>query len=85
MTCLFIVAAIVVLALGRFPLIGARRLAARAGAGRRFPPHQLRHVHALELARECIAFNIIQRQLGHANLGTTSIYLAPAAPGRPAV
>jgi integrase len=52
-----------------------RRLAARAGVRRRFAPHQLRHAHALELAREGVAFNIIQRQLGHANLGTTSIYL----------
>jgi integrase len=37
--------------------------------------HQLRHAHALELAREGVPLNIIQRQLGHANLGTTSIYL----------
>jgi integrase len=27
------------------------------------------------LAREGVPLNIIQRQLGHANLGTTSIYL----------
>jgi integrase len=52
-----------------------RRLAARAGVRRRFAPHQLRHAHALELARERVPLNIIQRQLGHANLGTTSIYL----------
>ena len=52
-----------------------RRLAARAGVRRRFAPHQLRHAHALELAREGVPLNIIQRQLGHANLGTTSIYL----------
>jgi site-specific recombinase XerD len=52
-----------------------RRLAVRAGVRRRFAPHQLRHAHALELAREGVALNIIQRQLGHANLGTTSIYL----------
>jgi site-specific recombinase XerD len=52
-----------------------RRLAARAGVRRRLAPHQLRHAHALELAREGVALNIIQRQLGHANLGTTSIYL----------
>jgi site-specific recombinase XerD len=38
-------------------------------------PHQLRHAHALELAREGVRLNIIQRQLGHANFGTTSIYL----------
>jgi integrase/recombinase XerD len=52
-----------------------RRLAVRAGVRRRFAPHQLRHAHALELAREGVPLNIIQRQLGHANLGTTSIYL----------
>ena len=52
-----------------------RRLATQAGVRRRFAPHQLRHAHALELAREGVPLNIIQRQLGHANLGTTSIYL----------
>ena len=52
-----------------------RRLAAHAGIRRRFAPHQLRHAHAVELAREGVALNLIQRQLGHANLGTTSIYL----------
>ena len=52
-----------------------RRLALRAGIRRRFAPHQLRHAHALELAREGVPLNIIQRQLGHANLGTTSICL----------
>jgi site-specific recombinase XerD len=52
-----------------------RRLGTRAGVRRRFAPHQLRHAHALELAREGVPLNIIQRQLGHANLGTTSIYL----------
>ncbi len=52
-----------------------RRLAARAGIRRRFAPHQLRHAHAVELAREGVPLNIIQRQLGHVNLGTTSIYL----------
>jgi site-specific recombinase XerD len=52
-----------------------RRLASRAGIRRRFAPHQLRHAHALELAREGVPLNIIQRQLGHTNLGTTSIYL----------
>ena len=51
------------------------RLAAQAGVRRRFAPHQLRHAHAVELAREGVPLNVIQRQLGHANLGTTSIYL----------
>ena len=53
-----------------------RRLASQAGVRRRFAPHQLRHAHAVELAREGVPLNIIQRQLGHANLGTTSVYLA---------
>ncbi len=52
-----------------------RRLAAQAGIRRRFAPHQLRHAHAVELAREGVPLNVIQRQLDHANLGTTSIYL----------
>jgi site-specific recombinase XerD len=52
-----------------------RRHAAEAGVRRRFAPHQLRHPHAVELAREGVSLNVIQRQLGHANLGTTSIYL----------
>ena len=52
-----------------------RRHAAEAGVRRRFAPHQLRHAHAVELAREGVPLNVIQRQLGHANLGTTSIYL----------
>jgi site-specific recombinase XerC len=53
----------------------SRRLAAHAGVRRRFAPHQLRHAHAVKLARESVPLNVIQRQLGHANLGATSIYL----------
>ena len=52
-----------------------RQLAVDAGVRRRFAPHQLRHAHAVELAREGVAINIIQRQLGHTDLGTTSTYL----------
>lgn len=52
-----------------------RRLAAQAGVRRRFAPHQLRHAHAVEMAREGVPLNVIQRQLGHAHLGVTSIYL----------
>ena len=52
-----------------------RTLAANAGVRRRFAPHQLRHAHAVELAREGVAVNLIQRQLGHTDLGTTSTYL----------
>ena len=52
-----------------------RRLAAHAGVRRRFAPHQLRHAHAVEMAREGVPLNVIQRQLGHADLGITSVYL----------
>jgi site-specific recombinase XerD len=52
-----------------------RRLAAEAGVRRRFAPHQLRHAHAVEMAREGVPLNVIQRQLGHTNLGVTSTYL----------
>jgi site-specific recombinase XerD len=52
-----------------------RRLAVQAGVRRRFAPHQLRHAHAVEMAREGVSLNVIQRQLGHANLGITSVYL----------
>jgi site-specific recombinase XerC len=51
------------------------RTAAAAGVRRRFAPHQLRHAHAIEMAHERIPLPIIQRQLGHAHLGVTSIYL----------
>jgi integrase len=51
-----------------------RRTAAKAGVRRRFAPHQLRHAHAVEMAREGVPLNVIQRQLGHANLGITSVY-----------
>ncbi|MGH2948480.1 MAG: tyrosine-type recombinase/integrase [Solirubrobacteraceae bacterium] len=46
-----------------------------AGLRRRFAPHQLRHAHALELAREAVPLIVIQRPLGHSNLGITSMYL----------
>jgi integrase len=52
-----------------------RRAAARAGVRRRFAPHQLRHAHAVEMAREGVPLIVIQRQLGHSNLGITSVYL----------
>ena len=47
----------------------------KAGVRRRFAPHQLRHAHAVEMAREGVPLIVIQRQLGHINLGITSIYL----------
>jgi integrase len=61
----------------RFP-VGALLCVIRgasAGVRRRFGPHQLRHAHAVEMAHEGVPLVVIQRQLGHANLGVTSIYL----------
>jgi site-specific recombinase XerD len=52
-----------------------RELGVKAGVRRRFAPHQLRHAHAVEMAREGAPLNVSQRQLGHANLGVTSVYL----------
>jgi len=49
--------------------------ATAAGVRRRFAPHQLRHAHAVEMAHEGVPLVVIQRQLCHANLGITSIYL----------
>jgi site-specific recombinase XerD len=42
-----------------------RRVAREAGVRRRFAPHQLRHAHAVEMAREGVPLIVIQRQLGH--------------------
>jgi site-specific recombinase XerD len=43
-----------------------------AGASRRT---SLRHAHAVEMAHEGVPLIVIQRQLGHSDLGITSIYL----------
>ena len=48
---------------------------AAAGVRRRFAPHRLGHVHSVEMAHEGVPLVVIQRQLRHANLGITSIYL----------
>lgn len=39
-----------------------------------FAPRQLRHAHAVELAREAVALVVIQRMLGHSNLGITCVH-----------
>jgi site-specific recombinase XerD len=52
-----------------------RSAAQAAGVRRRFAPHQLRHAHAVEMSREGVPLLVIQRQLGHADLGITSAYL----------
>lgn len=56
------------------------RLALKAGIDKRVHAHGLRHTHAAELAQERIPVNVIQQQLGHANLAVTSTYLAHIAP-----
>ena len=52
-----------------------RRYALAAGVRRRLAPHQLRHAHAVELAREGVPLPVIQRQLGHSYVSTTSVYV----------
>jgi integrase len=59
----------------RLPAKQLHHAASVAGVRRRFAPHQLRHAHAVEMAHEGVPLVVIQRQLGHANLGITSIYL----------
>ena len=65
----------------RTAVVGRRR---PLGAAPRRPPRRraptLRaapapHAHAVEMAREGVPLIVIQRQLGHTNLGITSIYL----------
>jgi site-specific recombinase XerD len=57
------------------------RMKARAGIDKRVHPHGLRHTHAAELAAEGVPVNVIQKQLGHAWLSTTAVYLDHIAPG----
>lgn len=52
-----------------------RRLARRAAIERRVHPHALRHTYAVECSREGIAPELLRRQLGHASLHTTTVYL----------
>jgi integrase len=57
-----------------------KRLAKKAGIEKRCHPHGLRHSLAAELAREGLPLNLIQQQLGHCSLATTSRYLDHIAP-----
>ncbi len=50
-----------------------RRTATAAGVRRRFAPHQLRHAHAVEMAREGVPLTVIQRQTGHSNSGSLDL------------
>lgn len=55
-------------------------MAKRAGIEKRVHPHGFRHTHAAELAREGVPMNVIQAQLGHSSVATTSIYLQHISP-----
>jgi integrase/recombinase XerD len=51
------------------------RIAMRAGVRHRVHPHGLRHTHAVELRQEGWDIPLISRQLGHASIATTAIYV----------
>lgn len=56
------------------------RIAKKAGITKRVHAHGLRHTCAAELANEKVPMNVIQQQLGHANVATTSRYVNHLAP-----
>jgi integrase len=56
------------------------RLAPKAGSEKRVHPPGLRHTCAAELAMERILVHVIRKQLGHASLHTTTVYLEYIAP-----
>jgi len=51
------------------------RLARIAGIQKRVHAHGLRHTHAAELRSEGVEVGIISKQLGHASIATTAVYL----------
>lgn len=57
--------------------VGAQmaRLAGKAAIDHRVHPHGLRHTMAVESVREGVPVTKISRQLGHASIATTAIYL----------
>jgi len=57
-----------------------KRLAAHAGNDKRVHAHGFRHTHAAQLRAEGVDLAIISRQLGHASITTTAIYLDHLAP-----
>lgn len=57
-----------------------KRRAAKAEVDKNVHPHSFRHAHAVELVNEGVSVATIQRQLGHASLQTTDIYLRGIAP-----
>jgi len=55
--------------------LALKRRALRAGIEKRVHPHGLRHSCAVALVERGVAVPLVQRQLGHTNLGTTDVYL----------
>jgi site-specific recombinase XerD len=53
-----------------------QRQAAKAHWTKRIHPHGFRHTFAVNLARNGVPVPMIQRQLGHDSLATTSVYLS---------
>jgi integrase/recombinase XerD len=56
------------------------RAGKRAGIDKRVHPHGLRHSHAALMAWSGTPVHVIQRQLGHKSLDTTSRYIGQVAP-----
>jgi integrase len=56
------------------------RLGRKAGIEHRVHPHGLRHTHAVELRQEGWSVPFISRQLGHANIATTEVYIGSLYP-----
>lgn len=59
---------------------GFAKLKEATGFEGRFAPHQLRHSHAVGLAKEGVLLPLLSRQLGHSNIATTSTYLSGISP-----
>ena len=57
-----------------------RRLGKKAGITKRVHPHGLRHTFSVEAVKAKKRPELLQRQLGHTNLGTTTRYLSTIAP-----
>lgn len=51
------------------------KLREKAGVQSRVHAHGFRHTMAFELAMEGVPVEVIRKQLGHSNLGTTTLYL----------
>lgn len=57
-----------------------KRAASKAGVTARVHPHGFRHSHAVRLDEAGTRVSVISRQLGHASVATTGIYLDHVSP-----